>query len=109
MSIDVANLSSQMIAAARGVVGGQGPATQKYFESEVRIFAERFATIELLRASGAITEARARSHIEMQKTAWESVLLAVAGLNQLMVEQALNAALDAARPIVNAALGFVLL
>ena len=46
MSIDVANLSGQMIAAARGVVGGQWPATQKYFESEVRIFAERFATIE---------------------------------------------------------------
>jgi hypothetical protein len=109
MSLDVPDLAGRMIDAARGVVGTQWPATRSYFESESRIFAERFATIAALRAAGAISEARARSHVEFQKQSWETVLLAVAGLNQLMVEQALNAALDAVRSVVNTAVGFVLL
>ena len=109
MSIDVSEIAEKMLAAAKGVIGDKWPTTQKYFESEAKIFAERFASIEKLRAEGAISEERAKSHVEFQKEAWETVLLAVVGLNQLMVEQALNAALKAVREIVNKAVGFALL
>lgn len=109
MSIDVSDIAEKMLAAAKGVIGDNWPTTQKYFESEAKILAERFASIEKLRAEGAISEERAKSHVEFQKEAWETVLLAVVGLNQLMVEQALNAALKAVREIVNKAVGFALL
>lgn len=45
----------------------------------------------------------------MQKSATRSVLLTAEGLGELATEEAINAALDVARPIVNAALGFLLL
>ena len=108
MSIDVSDVAAKMLAAAKGVVGENWPATQKYFESETKIFAERFASIAKLRAEGAISKERAKSHIAFQKEAWETVLLTVAGLNQLLVEEALNAALKAVKKIVNTAVGFVL-
>lgn len=109
MSLNVEEVTLKMVQAAKGVVGGQWPATQIYFESESRIFAERFANIARLRAQGLISESRARSHVRFQKEAWETVLLAVLGLNRIMVEQALNAALAAVNEIVNKAVGFALL
>lgn len=109
MSLNVNEVASKMVLAAKGVVGEQWPATQAYFESESRVFAERFASIARLRAQGLISESRARSHVRFQREAWETVLLAVAGLNQIMVEQALNAALNAVNEIVNKAVGFALL
>ena len=109
MSIDVSCIAEKMLAAAKEVVGKNWPTTQKYFESETKIFAERFLSIATLHAEGAISEERAKSHVEFQKEAWETVLLAVVGLNQLMVEEALNAALKAVKEIVNKAVGFVLL
>ncbi len=109
MSLDVSAIAVTMLAAAKGVVGETWPATQTYFESETKIFAERFASIAKLRADGLITEFRAKRHIQFQKESWETMLLAVAGLNQIMVEEALNAALAAVSDVVNAAMGFALL
>lgn len=109
MSLDVDDVAQKMIQAAQGVVGEKWPATHAYFESESRIFAERFASIARLRDQGLISESRARRHVRFQKEAWETVLLAVLGLNRLMVEQALNAAFEAVNDVVNAAVGFALL
>lgn len=109
MTLNTNDVAQKMIAAAQGVVGDKWPATQSYFESESRIFAERFASIAALLAEGAISQARAQSHVQFQKEAWETVLLAVVGLNQIMVEQALNAALNAVNEVVNKAVGFALL
>ncbi len=109
MTINTNDVARKMIAAVKSVVGDQWPATQSYFESESRIFAERFSSIAALRAEGLISESRAKSHVQFQKEAWETVLLAVAGLNQIMVEQALNAALNAVNEMVNKAVGFALL
>lgn len=109
MTIDVSDVAEKMLAAAKGVVGDKWPTTKSYFESEAKIFAERFASIAALHASGAISEERAKSHVEFQKESWETVLLVVVGLNQLMVEEALNAALKAVKEIVNKAIGFALI
>jgi len=109
MKLNTDDVVQKMIAAAKGVVGDKWPATQRYFESESSIFAERLASIATLLAEGAISQTRAQSHVQFQKEAWESVLLAVEGLNQIMVEQALNAALNAVNEVVNKAVGFALL
>lgn len=109
MSIDKSEVIEKMLSAAKGVFDDKWPETKDYAKSEVKIFAERFQTIARLRAAGAISEKRAKSHVEFQKEAWETVLLAVAGLNQLLVEEALNAALDAVKDTINTGVGFVLL
>jgi hypothetical protein len=109
MSLDTKALIDSMTGAAKGVFKDKWPKIQEYAESEIKMFAERFATIAKLRAAGTISEKRARSHVEFQKEAWETVLLSIEGLNQLMVEEALNAALDAVKDVVNTAVGFVLL
>lgn len=109
MSLAVDAIAKSMVAAAKGVVGDMWPATRSYFESESRIFAERLAGIEKMRRAGLISETRAKQHLAFQTEAWETVLLAVKGLNQLMVEQALNAAIDAIRDTVNKSVGFMLL
>lgn len=109
MSIDKNEVFQKMVEAAKGVFADKWPQTQEYAESEARIFTERFATIAKLRLEGKITERRAKLHVEFQKDAWETVLLAVEGLSQLLVEEALNAALDAVKDVVNTAVGFALL
>jgi hypothetical protein len=109
MSIDTSEVFEKMVEAAKGVFDEKWPETKDYAESEAKIFAERFANIARLRLEGKITEKRAKLHLEFQKDAWETVLLAIDGLNQLLIEKALNAALDAVKDIVNTAVGFVLL
>lgn len=109
MSLDVEAIAKEMLGAAKGVVGDKWPTTRKYFESETKIFAERLASIAKMRKSGMISDDRAKLHLEFQKEAWETVLLTVQGLTQLMVEQALNAALKIVRDVVNKAIGFALL
>lgn len=109
MSLDTQEIVGKMLDAAKAVFDDKWPETKDYAESEAKIFAERFVVIAKLRAAGAISEKRAKSHVEFQKEAWETVLLAVAGLNQLLIEEALNAALDSVKELVNPAVGFALL
>jgi Asp-tRNA(Asn)/Glu-tRNA(Gln) amidotransferase B subunit len=109
MNLDVEAIAKDMVGAAKGVVGDKWPTTRKYFESESKIFAERLAGIAKMRKAGMISEERAKQHLAFQTEAWETVLLAVDGLSQLMVEQALNAAIKAIQDAVNKALGFALL
>ncbi len=109
MSLDVDAIGKQMIEAAKGVIDDKWPATKDYFEAESKMFASRLATIVRMRADGLISEQRAIQHVALQKESWDTVLLAVNGLSQLLVEQALNAAIKVVRDVVNKAIGFVLL
>lgn len=109
MSIDVEAVAGAMIAAAKGVVDDKWPATGKYFESEAKMYAQRLQSVAKMFADGLISERRAKEHIAFQNEAWETTLLAVRGLTQILIEEALNAAIDAVRTIVNKAIGFALL
>lgn len=109
MSLDVDAVAKAMIAAAQGVVNDRWPATREYFESESRMYAQRLASIAKMYADGMISESRAREHVEFQNEAWHTTLEAVAGLSQIMVEEALNAAIGVVRDVVNKAIGFALL
>ena len=108
-SIDVDDLGAKMLEAARGVLTAKWTKARPYVESETKIFAERLASITRLRAAGSISEQRAKDLVAFQEEAFETVLLAVEGLTQLAIEEALNAALKAVRDTVNTAIGFALL
>jgi hypothetical protein len=109
MALDAQDIITTMMAAAQKVLSKEWPKIQDSVASETKIFAERLVTIERLRLAGTISESRAKSHIEFQKESWETFLLSAEGLSQLMVEEALNAALNAVKDIVNTALKFPLL
>jgi len=109
MSLDVDAIAGEMLGAVKGVVKKQWPATRVYFESEAKAYAARLAEIARLVADGSIDEKRARQHLAFQNESWQTTLLAVDGLNRLLVEEALNAATKVIRDTVNTAAGFALL
>lgn len=109
MSLNIETLLGDMLTAAQGVVKDKWPTTEEYFESETKMLAQRLVTIEKMRRDGTISESRAKLHLDFQKESYQTVLIAVEGLNQLLVEEALNAALKVVKDAVNTAVGFVLL
>lgn len=109
MSINTAEIIEKMLFATKEVFDDKWPEIKDYTKAEVSQFAKRFVEIEKLRKTDGISEERAKSHIEFQKEAWKTVLLAVEGLSLLLIEQAISAALNAIKDIVNTALGFTLL
>mgnify|MGYP000255315524 CR=1 FL=1 len=109
MSLDINVLAKDILTAAKGVFNDKWPGVQNYVESEAQMYAQRLASVAKLYADGHITEERARKHLAMQKEAWETTLISVTGLSQLMIEAALNAAINVIRGAVNRTIGFALL
>jgi len=109
MSLDAGELASKMLEAFKGTLSGKWPDVQYYVEAESKKLAENFVMIEKLKLSGEITEEQAKLHHEIQKNASRSVLLTVEGLGLVVVEQAINAAMDVLKETVNGALDFALL
>jgi len=107
MSINANEVMTKMLIAAKQVFAEKWPETQRYAESEITLFTDRFIDIEKLRMSGEITEERAKSHIEFQKQSWQTVLLAIQGMSLILVEEAISAALNAVKDIVNTAVGSI--
>lgn len=109
MSLDVHQLLTSMVGAARDALAADWPEARDFSETEFRKFVETLEMIARLTADGSITPERARMHIEFQKRSMQAVLLTVRGLGVLAVENAVNAAIGAVRDMVNTALGFRLL
>ncbi|KWT95572.1 MULTISPECIES: hypothetical protein [unclassified Variovorax] len=107
--IDVDQLGADIVSGFKGAVGAKWPAVREYFEAESKVLAQRLATIAKLRIEGKISEQRAKELVQFQKNSFETVLLAVEGLTQLIIEDALNAGLKAVRTAINTAIGFALL
>lgn len=109
MSFDVESIAKEMISAAKAVIDKKWPETREYFESESKKYALSLANVAKMYTEGTISEKRAKEHIVLQNEAWETTLLAVEGLNQILVEESLNAAINVIRDAVNKAIGFMLL
>jgi Asp-tRNA(Asn)/Glu-tRNA(Gln) amidotransferase B subunit len=109
MNIDINVIATGILTAAKGVFDKQWPDVQKYVESEAQMYAQRLASVAKLYADGIISQKRAKEHVALQNTAWETTLISVKGLSQLMIEAALNAAIKVIQGAVNKAIGFALL
>jgi hypothetical protein len=108
MAIDVQALAMTMFQAAWTVLKEKAPEVENYAEGEFKKIAQTIATIEAARLRGQIAPEQASLLFDMQKSATRSVLLCSSGMELLAAEAAVNAALAAARPVINAALGFAL-
>ena len=108
MAIDVQALATTMFQAAWKVLKEKAPDVENYAEGEFKKIAQTIATIEAARLRGQIAPEQAQLLFDMQKSATRSVLLCSSGMELLAAEAAVNAALAAARPVINGAIGFTL-
>jgi hypothetical protein len=108
-ALNVNELVTRMATAASGVLKEKWPGIESYARTE---FAKLGQTVQLIveeRAKNQITQDEAALLLDMQRNAMRTVLLTSEGLGALAVEGAINAALGAAREIVNGAIGWALL
>jgi hypothetical protein len=109
MAIDIQQLLTPMLNAAKAVIGKKWPDIQTYAETEFKKIGENILMIEKMKLQGNVTEPQAKILMDLQKNASRAVLLTLEGVGLIAAEQAINAALGAIRDVVNKAIGFALL
>ncbi len=109
MALDVGALAQSILGAMKGVLDAKWPTIKDYASDQATQLAKTLVKIEAEKIAGQITAADASVLLEMQKNAARQVFLAVEGMGELLVEQALNAGLAAVRDAVNKAIGIALL
>ena len=102
MALDVGAIAKAMFEAAIPILKKDAPQIGSFAKGEFAKLAQQMATIESELVSGTITEEEAKILIDMQKSAARVVLLTAKGLGLLVVENSLNAALNAAKTAVKA-------
>jgi hypothetical protein len=109
MPLNVDELATSIFGAMKGVFDEKWPEIRDYAEGESKKLAQTLVQITTLRLSGQISAGEGAILLEMQKNATRAVLLALQGMGLILVEMAVNAALNAVKEIVNTAIGFALL
>jgi hypothetical protein len=109
MSLQVQNLAKTILAAMEGVFDERWPEIKDYAIGESNKLAQSLMQITTLRLSNQISEGECSVLLEMQRNATRAVFLTLQGMGLILVEMAINAALDAVRSVVNAAIGFALI
>jgi hypothetical protein len=90
-------------------VRSKWPKIRDLTTASIKDIAQNFIDIKELSDSGAITQEQAKLKISLQKNAFQTMLLTEKGIGLIIVEDALNSALNAAKKVVNTAVGFVLI
>lgn len=108
-NLNVSALLDQMVDAGKTSFGKQWPGVCDLATSSFKKLAQTLVHIEEMKFTGTVTEEQARLLLDMEKNTFKIVMLSLQGLSLLIVESALNAALDVVRTAVNTALGFMLL
>ncbi len=109
MSLDTTTLVKDMLSAAKENLGKFWKQVKPYAENETMNMANKLLMIEKLKLAGKITKSEAMLHIEIQKSAFRTVLLSIEGLGLIAVENTINAALGAVAKVVNKAIGWQVL
>lgn len=109
MSLDTQQLVQDMLGAAKLNLGKFWKQAKPFADNETLNMANKLLMIEKLKLEGKITKEEALLHIDIQKSAFRTVLLSIKGLGLIAVEGTINAALGAIAKVVNKALGWGLL
>lgn len=109
MALNVDDLTSTMVAAARGAFIGSWQQIEHYTIPELEKIASTIVSIEVHVVAGTYSEEVGDLIMRMQLRATQSVLVATTGLLLLQIEKALNQILKAVADVVNTAIGFPLI
>jgi hypothetical protein len=106
---DVEKIAQDMLAAALPQLVSGGNSVKDYAAQEFKKIASQIESIAEQRVKGTLTDEGARALLEMQVNSTKGLLLVLEGLSLLVVEKAINAALDVVKDVVNTALKFTLI
>lgn len=106
MSFTVAEILKPMMAAARQSLDRDWGQAEDYAKPELKRLAASLADIAKLHAAGKVNKRQAKALLRIHSNTTQTVLLTINGLGVVAVEDAINAALGAARDVVNTAVGF---
>lgn len=107
--MDWKKVFEDMLAAAKGAAAQDWPALRDYARHEFETLSSIAARLEVRKLDGSITEVNARFLIGQYALAAKSVLYAVEGLKNVMIERAWNAAMAVLNLAINKAIGWALL
>lgn len=108
-SLNKKQLLTNMREASRTELDSFWPSIKDYIETENRKMVETFKMIERLNKANRIDALTAKSLIEGQIISRKAVLETVDGMQTIMIENSLNAALKSVKQAVNRVLQFQLL
>jgi len=110
---DIKTVGEQMLKAFEGSLESDGtkllPGLETIAKLELLNIAKRVAEISEMLIKGEIDKEKAKIMFKMQKEAVQEQLLTVEGISVVLIQNALNAALNAVRDAVNSAIGWTLL
>lgn len=109
MSLDWEILAKAMIEAAKEIFDQRWPDIRIFVEDEIKDFARAIARIAYRYKTGKLSKENAKALARAQIKSMEIILIAVEGMGIIMVEMAVNAAVDTVKTAVNSAIGFSLL
>lgn len=109
MAIDPVTIIDPIIAAMQPALSKGWNDVADYARGESVKMAQTLAQIAEMKATHKINEQQAEALLDMQRHASQTVLLAVEGIGLVAAQNAINAALDAVKLIVNKAAGFALI
>jgi hypothetical protein len=109
MAIDVSQVGGQMLSAALPILAKGGSSVKDYAEDQFKQIAQRIADIGEQRIEGNLSDSDAKALLDMQIKSTENVFLTVEGLTEIIIEQAINAALNVVKEVVNTGVGFGLI
>lgn len=98
-----------MLRAARQSLGRDWGQVRDFATPELKRLAQVLKDISVLATRGKVSQREAKSLLRIHRNTTLTVLLTAKGLGLLAAERAVNAALNAAADVVNAALPFRLL
>jgi len=109
MALDVGQIAQQMLDAALPILSQGGAKVGDYAETEFKKIAERIKVIGEKVATNDIHADDAPMLLQVQTDVAKGVIMAATGLGEIVVQNAINAALGVVKGVVNGALGFGLI
>ncbi|MEZ5064237.1 MAG: hypothetical protein R3B81_05850 [bacterium] len=99
-------LARAMLAAVRESLGDDWKDAKDWATPEIQRMARVLVDIGKLVTQEKITPAEAKVLLRIHRNTMQTIMLTVKGLGLLATENAVNAAIDAIRDVVNGAVGF---
>ncbi len=109
MALKVSDILKPMMDAAKNSFSEDWPRVKDYANPEIKQLAESLVTITKLITSAKVNKQQGKALLQIHRNTAQMVMLTIEGLGIIAVEDAINAALKAAKDAVNAAAGLAIL
>jgi hypothetical protein len=109
MALNLEQLLKAMLPAAESALGAKWPLAASIAKTRFKALAQILINIEQDKLHGDLTESEAKDLFAMHKKAVKGALESLQGVETLLAEAAINAAMAAIKGIANTAIGWTLI